>query len=64
MLPKKNRLKNERDFKKVYRQGKPVFFESLAVRFVANNFPHTRIDFSVSKTLQKQLNETEQRIYA
>lgn len=49
MLPIQNRLKKDKDFKRVCRQGKPIFFENTALRYAKNNLSYTRIGILVSK---------------
>ena len=49
MLKKDFRLTKKEDFDRVFRSGKPLFFEEIACRFVKNELSHLRIGFSFSK---------------
>lgn len=56
MLPKKNRLIKEKDFKKIHQKGKGFFSEkqNIAIRFIENGAPETRIGFSIGKVFSKK----------
>lgn len=49
MLKKGFRLTKKEDFDRVFRNGKPLFFEEVACRFAPNALSHPRLGFSLSK---------------
>lgn len=49
MLKKGFRLRKKEDFDRVFRSGKPLFFEEIACRFALNGLPSLRLGFSFSK---------------
>lgn len=56
MLFAKNRLKKKKDFEKIFqnKQSKCFALSFLAIRFLANNLPETRLGFVVSKKIAKK----------
>jgi len=54
MLPSENRLKDRRDFGKVYEKGLFFSLSGLTVRLVPNTLAITRIGFSISKSFSKK----------
>ena len=51
MLPKQFRLRDRRDFKRVYQRGQTVALPTLALYWRKTGGPGPRIGFSVSKKL-------------
>lgn len=49
MLKKGFRLTKKEDFDRVFRSGKPLFFEEIACRYAPNNLSYLRLGFSISK---------------
>lgn len=49
MLRKSLRLKTKKDFERVFRNGKPLFFGSIACKIVPNALGHIRLGFSLGK---------------
>ncbi|MBU2578838.1 ribonuclease P protein component [Patescibacteria group bacterium] len=54
MLPKKNRLKKNKDFTKVIRQGKFSHSFFLSLKEAKNDLAQTRVGFVVSKKISKK----------
>ncbi|HQB84954.1 MAG TPA: ribonuclease P protein component [Candidatus Pacearchaeota archaeon] len=54
MLSFKNRIKKEKDFRKVFNAGKIVSLYSVSIRFSQNNLEETRFGFIVSKKISKR----------
>jgi len=54
MLSFKNRIKKEKDFRKVFNAGKVVSLDSVSIRFSQNNLEETRFGFIVSKKISKR----------
>jgi ribonuclease P protein component len=54
MLPLKNRLKKKKDFKKVFKEGKPFREDFLFLKITENNLKETRIGFIVSLKVSKK----------
>jgi len=54
MLPKENRLKKNKDFEKVFREGKGFKEELLVLKKVENNLESSRFGFAVSKAFFKK----------
>jgi len=54
MLPLKNRLKKERDIKKVFRQGWGVKEESLLLKKIENSLKESRFCFVVPDSVSKK----------
>jgi len=54
MLPKENRLKKNKDFKKVFKEGKGFKENFLLLKKAKNNLEISRFGFVVSKTFFKK----------
>lgn len=54
MFPKANRLKREKDFERILRNGKTFKEGFLILRIVKNNINQTRFGVSVSKKISKK----------
>ena len=54
MLPKENRLKKNKDFKKVFKDGKGFKEDFLVLKKAKNNLEISRFGFAVSKTFFKK----------
>ncbi|MCJ7786923.1 ribonuclease P protein component [Patescibacteria group bacterium] len=54
MLPKENRLKKNKDFKKVFKEGKGFKEDFLVLKKAKNNLKISRFGFVVSKTFFKK----------
>lgn len=54
MLPAKNRLTKDKDFKSVFQKGKSFFTQELGVKCASNNLEVTRFGFSVSLKISKK----------
>jgi len=54
MLPLKNRLKKEKDFRRVFDRGRVVNSDLMSVKFLANGMDDTRVGFIVSKKVFKK----------
>jgi len=54
MLPKENRLKKNKDFKKVFKDGKGFKEDFLVLKKAKNNLKISRFGFVVSKTFFKK----------
>jgi ribonuclease P protein component len=54
MIPSKNRLKKERDFQQVIRNGKYLSSDLISIKFFSNSIGTTRIGFIVSKKISKK----------
>ncbi|OQA70330.1 MAG: Ribonuclease P protein component [Parcubacteria group bacterium ADurb.Bin247] len=54
MLPFKNRIKKEKDFRKVFNAGKFVSLDFVSIKFSSNNLAETRFGFIVSKKVSKK----------
>jgi len=54
MLPKENRLKNKKDFEKVFKNGKGLKEGLLYVKFAGNNLAYSRFGFIVSTKVSKK----------
>ncbi|MBU0707886.1 ribonuclease P protein component [Patescibacteria group bacterium] len=54
MLPSKNRLVSEREFRRVYRKGATFFSDYLLIKIAPNNSDYTRIGIVVSKKISKK----------
>jgi len=54
MLPKENRLKKNKDFKKVFKEGKGFKEDPLVLKKAKNNLKISRFGFVVSKTFFKK----------
>lgn len=65
MLPKKNRLKNKKDFERVFNQGKGFKEDFLFLKIVKNNLKENRFGFIVSLKVSKKAvlrNKTKRRL--
>ena len=56
MLPLKNRLKKEKDFKLVFKRGKSFREDDLLLRLVENNLKTVRFGFVVGLKVSKKAN--------
>jgi len=54
VLPKKYRLKKEKDFELVFKRGKKANSDSLFLKFKKNNLFFSRFGFSVGKKISKK----------
>ncbi|GAG31925.1 unnamed protein product [marine sediment metagenome] len=54
MLPKEHRLKKEKDFERVIRQGESHPGSFLVLKFLRNNLRVSRIGFVVGKKISKK----------
>lgn len=50
-MDKKNRLRNNEDFKKVYENGKNYWNRNLVLYIMKNGLDHWRVGFTVSKKI-------------
>lgn len=56
MLPKLHRLTKNKDFQKVFKKGKSIYFHEicLCVKFFKNNLSHSRFGFVVSSKISNR----------
>jgi len=54
MLPQKNRLKADRDFKKVFSEGKTSEGNLIKIRFLKNFKKYSRFGFIISNTFDSK----------
>lgn len=54
MLPKKNRLKNKKDFERVFKQGKGFKEDFLFLKVKKNNLKESRFGFIASLKVSKK----------
>ncbi len=54
MLPFKNRLKKEKDFQRVFNEGRFAASDLISVKFVGNGTDDTRVGFVVSNKVAKK----------
>ncbi len=54
MLPQKNRLKTDRDFKKVFSEGKSSESDLIKIRFLKNFKKYSRFGFIISNTFESK----------
>lgn len=54
MLPQKNRLKTDRDFKKVFSEGKASESDLIKIRFLKNFKKYSRFGFIISNTFESK----------
>ena len=54
MLPKKNRLKNKKDFERIFKQGKSFKEDFLFLKIRKNNLKESRFGFIVSLKVSKK----------
>ncbi|MEK7658342.1 MAG: ribonuclease P protein component [Patescibacteria group bacterium] len=54
MLPKSNRLKNKKDFDRVFKEGRGFKNDFLALKAVKNNTDISRFGFVVSQKVSKK----------
>ncbi|RKD31372.1 ribonuclease P protein component [Thermohalobacter berrensis] len=52
---KKRKLRNSREFRRVYDKGKSYANKNLVIFFIRNNLEYNRIGFSVTKKLGKSV---------
>lgn len=57
MLPRENRLKKEKDFEAVFKEGKGFTCGRLRIKYVCNRLDSTRFGFIVSKKYSKKASE-------
>lgn len=64
LMNKKYRLRNNDDFKKVYKKGKNYWNRNLILYIMENDLNHTRIGFSVTKKIGNSVvrNKTRRRL--
>lgn len=64
MIKKDERLKNNRDFRKVYNLGKSYGNKFLVLFLIKNNLSYNRVGFSISKKLGNSVvrNKVKRRI--
>ena len=53
MLKKSFRLRKKKDFARVFRYGKPLFFNGFGCKYIKNNLENDRLGFSFSKKYLK-----------
>lgn len=63
-MEKKYRLRNNEDFKMVYRKGKSYWNRNLGIYIMKNNLNNSRIGFSITKKFGNSVirNRTRRRI--
>lgn len=64
MLPKEKRVRNERDFKRIYQKGSFFSAKSLSVNFMPNRMSFPRLGIVVSKKTEPKAvnrNKTKRR---
>ena len=54
-MDKKNRLRNNEDFKKVYAKGKNYWNRNLVLYIMKNGLDHWRVGFTVSKKIERNI---------
>ncbi len=54
MLPKKSRLSEEKDFKKILSKGKSFFSPAFSLRYLTNNLNLSRVGVVVSTKVSKK----------
>jgi len=54
MLPKQHRLKKQKDFEKIFEQGRGARQEEIIIRFLPNQKEFSRFGFIVSKKVSKK----------
>lgn len=54
MLPKENRLKLDKDFKRVYKKGEFFATKLIHFKYLKTNLPHTRVGFVVGLKVYKK----------
>lgn len=60
MVPKVNRLRGEKNFKRLMRQGRSFFSPTLVLRIVSNNQPEPRFAFVVpAKAIKKAVDRNK-----
>ena len=64
LMNKKYRLRNNDDFKKVYKKGKNYWNRNLILYIMENDLNHTRIGFSITKKIGNSVvrNRTRRRM--
>lgn len=73
MLPKKLRITNERDFKRVYQKGSFFSVNLFSLNYLPNKMPHTRLGVVITKKvaaksvernlLKRRFREAARKIY-
>lgn len=53
MLPKKQKIKLNKDFDKVFKIGRSIYGQFLGVKAVGNNLNHSRFGVIISKKIEK-----------
>lgn len=63
-MDKKNRLRNNEEFEKVYRRGKNYWNRNLIIYVMKNDLNYSRIGFSVTKKIGNSVvrNRTKRRM--
>ena len=54
MLPQKNRLRKEKDFRRVLKEGQSIRASGLALKFLKNRASFPRFGIVVSKSIDKR----------
>ncbi len=54
MLSFENRLKKEKDFDRVFKEGKGVVSDEVVIKFIKNDLNNNRFGFIVSKKVSKK----------
>lgn len=54
MLPKDNRLKNKKDFERIFKLGKSYKEDFLYLKLIKNNLKNSRFGFIVSSKVSKK----------
>ena len=66
MLSKKNRLKKNKDFNKIFKKGKKINEEVLLLIILKNNLKETKVGVVINKKVSKKAvirNKIKRRIY-
>lgn len=63
-MDKRNRLRKNEDFKKVYKYGKNYYNRNLVMYVMKNGLEHTRFGFTVTKKIGKSVvrNRVKRRV--
>ena len=67
VLPKKNRLKKNKDFDRVFKKGKKFYGKNLSLILLKSDLKNTRVGLIVSKKVSKKAclrNKIKRRIYS
>ena len=54
MLAKKYRIRKDREFRKIYRQGRKIKEGFFSIRYLENQKPYSRFGFVITKTVVKK----------